>query len=77
MFEPLGAFFKLAFLEAAPVFFGSPFPRASIILERENDVALTSAALPLRFSWVPFSTAVGGLFSSSVSELIRQADWRW
>ena len=39
MFEPLGAFFKLAFFEAAPVFFGSRARRASIILERENDEA--------------------------------------
>jgi hypothetical protein len=74
MFEPLGAIAKLAFLEAAPVSVGSPFRRASIILERENDVALTSVALPLRFSWVPFLTAAGGLFSSSVSELIQPTD---
>jgi hypothetical protein len=39
MFEPLGAFFKLALFEAAPVSVGSAFRRASIILERENDVA--------------------------------------
>jgi len=39
MFEPLGAFFKLAFLKAAPVSFGSLSLCASFILERENDVA--------------------------------------
>ena len=39
IFEPLGAFFKLAFFEAAPVSFGSRFLRASIFLESENDVA--------------------------------------
>jgi hypothetical protein len=39
MFEPLGAFFKLAFLEAAPDSGCCRLLRASIILERENDVA--------------------------------------
>jgi hypothetical protein len=71
MFEPLGAFFKLAFFEAAPVSVGSVFLRASIILERENDELEILAALPLRFSWVPFSTAAGGRFSSSISELVQ------
>jgi hypothetical protein len=39
MFEPLGAFLKLAFFEAAPVLVVVLYLRASINLERENEVA--------------------------------------
>lgn len=73
MFGPLGAFFKLAFFEAAPVSVRSVFVRASIILERESGAFGIVATLPLRFSGVLVSTAAAGLFSSSVSELVRRA----
>jgi hypothetical protein len=70
MFVPLGAFFKLAFFEAAPVVVSCSLFRPESILERENDDFDFFAALPLRSFWVPILTAVGGLCASSFSELV-------